>query len=108
MTAEDRARLLKLLRLLGSNHDGERAAAAMKAHELVTRLGGWEIALAAQAAPTQMQWPPQQPGFEQGAYNQYAQYQNMYNTQAHQHSPQAPRSKTLSEQLDEMMVRRRP
>jgi hypothetical protein len=42
MTALDRpaiARLVKLLGMLGSAHDGERAAAGLKAHELVKRSG---------------------------------------------------------------------
>jgi hypothetical protein len=35
----DRTRLVKLLGLLGSAHDGERAAAARKAHEHIKALG---------------------------------------------------------------------
>jgi hypothetical protein len=42
MTALDRPaidHLIKLLGMLGSAHDGERAAAGLKAHELVKRFG---------------------------------------------------------------------
>jgi hypothetical protein len=35
----DRERLVKLLGMLGSAHDGERAAAGLKAHELIRRHG---------------------------------------------------------------------
>jgi hypothetical protein len=51
-------RLIKLLGMLGSAHDGERAAAGLKAHEFIRRLGlTWCILL---AAP---QTPPPKPGW---------------------------------------------
>jgi hypothetical protein len=49
---DQRERLVKLLGLLGSNHDGERATAGRMAHELVRRSGltWYDIALASPAA----------------------------------------------------------
>jgi hypothetical protein len=46
-------RLIKLLGMLGSAHDGERAAAGLKAHELVRRHGlTWsDVLLAAPQTP---------------------------------------------------------
>jgi hypothetical protein len=51
-------RLVKLLGMLGSAHDGERAAAGLKAHELVRRHGlTWsDILLAAPASPPRRGW----------------------------------------------------
>jgi hypothetical protein len=51
-------RLVKLLGMLGSAHDGERAAAGLKAHELVRRHGlTWsDILLAAPAPPPKLGW----------------------------------------------------
>jgi hypothetical protein len=39
LTTNAAERLTKILGLLGSDHEGERAAAAIKAHELIQRLG---------------------------------------------------------------------
>jgi hypothetical protein len=46
-------RLIKLLGMLGSAHDGERAAAGLKAHELIRRYGlTWsDILLATPSSP---------------------------------------------------------
>ena len=46
-------RLIKLLGMLGSAHDGERAAAGLKAHELIRRHGlCWSDILLAAPPPT--------------------------------------------------------
>jgi hypothetical protein len=46
-------RLIKLLGILGSAHDGERAAAGLKAHELIRRHGlTWSDILLTTPAPT--------------------------------------------------------
>lgn len=51
MTPADRARLIKLLGMLGSEHDGERAAAASAVVALVRRLGlTWDGLVVASAA----------------------------------------------------------
>ncbi|MFC0408238.1 hypothetical protein [Roseomonas elaeocarpi] len=52
MQASDLAKLVRVLGLLGSEHDGERAAAAMAAHRLIKRSGlSWQQLLGpAQAA----------------------------------------------------------
>jgi hypothetical protein len=42
LTCAERSRLLKLLRLLASNHLGECAAAGAAAHAFVEALGGWD------------------------------------------------------------------
>lgn len=44
--------------MLGSAHDGERAAAGLKAHELIRRHGlTWsDVLLAAPASPTKLGW----------------------------------------------------
>jgi len=48
-------RLIKLLGMLGSAHDGERAAAGLKAHELMRRHGlQWSDILL--AAPVKIGW----------------------------------------------------
>ena len=39
LSKTDRQKLAKLLGLTGSDHDGERAAAALAAHRLVTKIG---------------------------------------------------------------------
>jgi hypothetical protein len=51
-------RLIKLLGMLGSAHDGERAAAGLKAHELIRRHGlTWSDILAApQTSPQKLGW----------------------------------------------------
>jgi hypothetical protein len=51
-------RLIKLLGMLGSTHDGERAAAGLKAHELIRRHGlTWEdILLATPETPKPIGW----------------------------------------------------
>jgi hypothetical protein len=53
-------RLVKLLGMLGSGHDGERAAAGLKAHELVRRHGlTWSdilLAAPAPASPPKLGW----------------------------------------------------
>ena len=50
--------LVKLLGMLGSAHDGERAAAGLKAHELIRRHGlTWpDILLAAPTSPPKLGW----------------------------------------------------
>jgi hypothetical protein len=51
-------RLIKLLGMLGSAHDGERAAAGLKAHELIRRHGlSWpDILLAPPETPRKIGW----------------------------------------------------
>jgi hypothetical protein len=51
-------RLIKLLGMLGSAHDGERAAAGLKAHELIRRHGlTWEdILLTTPETPKPLGW----------------------------------------------------
>ena len=51
-------RLIKLLGMLGSAHDGERAAAGLKAHELLRHHGlTWaDILLATPATPAKIGW----------------------------------------------------
>jgi hypothetical protein len=58
LAADTLERLVKLLGMLGSAHDGERAAAGLKAHELVRRHGlTWsDILLAAPASPPRRGW----------------------------------------------------
>jgi hypothetical protein len=47
MTPRDRKKLIRILGLLGSDHPGERAAAALKAHQLVVAAEtGWADLLA--------------------------------------------------------------
>ncbi len=49
---QDRARLVRILNLLGSDQAGERAAAALAAHRLVAALGtDWASVLAAAREP---------------------------------------------------------
>lgn len=75
MTMEEayRQRLIKVIGMLGSSHDGERAAAALLATQLITRAGlTWNIVAerafatpAVQQQAHQNQWknwrPPEQP-----------------------------------------------
>jgi hypothetical protein len=60
MTALDRPsidRLIKLLGMLGSAHDGERAAAGLKAHQLVTRSGlQWSDVIALPLPAVEPHW----------------------------------------------------
>ncbi|MFH5923224.1 hypothetical protein [Roseomonas xinghualingensis] len=52
MRSRDAAKLERVLGLLGSEHDGERASAALAAHRLVQRLGvSWHDLLMAKPAP---------------------------------------------------------
>lgn len=52
LSDHDRERLTHILGLLGSDQPGERAAAALAAHRMVTGLGlGWDDILAAEAEP---------------------------------------------------------
>jgi hypothetical protein len=52
MTSELRNRLVKVLGMLGSPHDGERAAAGLLATKLLTRAGlMWDTVLAVPAGP---------------------------------------------------------
>jgi hypothetical protein len=55
-------RLIKLLGMLSSAHDGERAAAGQKAHEFIRRHGlTWsEILLAGPASPPKLGWRDKQ------------------------------------------------
>lgn len=66
MNPADRDRLLKFLRLLASDQDGERSTAASMANKLAERLGGWDKLLASpvQASnsskqPSGRPWPGQ-------------------------------------------------
>lgn len=45
MTRSDRIKLARILGMLGSDHEGERAAAALAAHRLVRRAGAswWSL-----------------------------------------------------------------
>ncbi|MBP0493679.1 hypothetical protein [Roseomonas indoligenes] len=54
----DAARLARVLALLGSDHDGERAAAALAAHRLIKRLGLTWPDLLAPADPRAAPEPP--------------------------------------------------
>ena len=55
-------RLVKLLGMLGSAHDGERAAAGLKAHELRRHGLTWsDILLAAPAPPPKLGWATSSP-----------------------------------------------
>jgi hypothetical protein len=56
---DDRARdhLCKLLGMLGSTHDGERAAAGLKAHEFLKRCGLTWYDVIALPAPAPLQVP---------------------------------------------------
>ena len=61
MRANDAAKLARVLALLGSDHDGERASAALAAHRLMHRLGlTWDDVLMpkAEADPAQAVPPP--------------------------------------------------
>jgi hypothetical protein len=49
-----RAKLLKVLAMLGSPHDGERAAAALLASRMVVEAGGWDAVI---SSPTASQAP---------------------------------------------------
>jgi len=52
MRSRDAAKLERVLGLLGSEHDGERASAALAAHRLVQRLGvNWHDLLMPKPAP---------------------------------------------------------
>ncbi len=53
MTPTDRTKLLKFLRLLSSDQDGERATAASMANKLAERLGGWDKIVSAPDQPDQ-------------------------------------------------------
>jgi ubiquinone biosynthesis protein UbiJ len=56
MRSGDAARLARVLGLLGSEYEGERASAALAAHRLVKRLGlTWQEVL----APKEMAVPPE-------------------------------------------------
>ena len=59
MRREDLVRLSRILGLLGSDHDGERAAAGLAAHKLVQACGvtWWELLAPRRAAPPEMQRP---------------------------------------------------
>lgn len=73
MTPVDRARLVKLLGLLGSDQDGERAAAAKAADELVKRHGmTWDgvVKLCAPAPTINTQSDPNP--YNPGNYQQQA------------------------------------
>jgi hypothetical protein len=51
LAEDDRLKLIKLLGMLGSEHAGERAAAGLKAHELLTARGvTWRELLTPEAA----------------------------------------------------------
>lgn len=50
MTPDDRAKMLKFLRLLSSDQLGERAAAGAMANRLAEKLGGWEQVLVGASA----------------------------------------------------------
>jgi hypothetical protein len=52
------ARLVKLARLLGSDHLGERAAAALKIHELISGRTDWEDLLRPPPQPVVVAAPP--------------------------------------------------
>jgi hypothetical protein len=60
LPATDRAKLAKLLALLGSTHPGERDAAGLAAHRLVQRCGmGWQQVLRpapVHREPLQLEW----------------------------------------------------
>ena len=52
LSARNRAKLTRILKLLGSDQPGERASAALAAHKLVETLGlNWDELLAERAAP---------------------------------------------------------
>src|SRR5262245_43671621 len=58
----DLERLVKLLGMLGSAHDGERAAAGLKAHELIRRHGlQWSDVILAAPAPAAKREPVVEP-----------------------------------------------
>jgi hypothetical protein len=58
LTPDAIERLIKLLGMLGSAHDGERAAAGLKAHELIRRHGlTWaDVLLATPVSPPKLGW----------------------------------------------------
>src|SRR5262245_9013681 len=57
LAPEATERLIKLLGMLGSAHDGERAAAGLKAHELIRRHGlQWSDIIAPPLAPQTPNW----------------------------------------------------
>ncbi|MBI0537780.1 hypothetical protein D9599_19665 [Roseomonas sp. KE2513] len=59
MRANDAAKLARVLALLGSEHDGERASAALAAHRLMHRLGlTWQDVLMPKATPEPHAPPP--------------------------------------------------
>ena len=51
MNTASMRKLVRLLGMLGSEHSGERAAAALSAHRLVTRHGTWWALLNQKEAP---------------------------------------------------------
>lgn len=62
LTPATRERLMKILALLGSDIDGERAAAALAAHRLIQKSGmSWEILLMPVYAPAAPVSPPPPP-----------------------------------------------
>ncbi|SDB73229.1 hypothetical protein [Belnapia rosea] len=62
MRSSDAAKLARILGLLGSDQAGERAAAGMAAHRLVTRLGlRWEDIL---GPPPESRPPPASPSHD--------------------------------------------
>jgi len=60
MRASDAAKLARVLALLGSDHDGERASAALAAHRLMRRLGlTWQdVLMPKETAEAQRAAPP--------------------------------------------------
>ena len=76
MRANDAAKLARVLALLGSEHDGERASAALAAHRLMRRLGlTWQDVLMPKPAPESTHAPPPPPDLLRAAESRLRQCQ---------------------------------
>ena len=76
MRANDVAKLARVLALLGSEHDGERASAALAAHRLMRRLGlTWQDVLMPKPAPEPTNAPPPPPDLLRAAESRLRQCQ---------------------------------